>query len=54
MKLHRDLEITQKSAWHLMHRLRKTLETTGKIFGGPCEADETCIGGLEKNKHKEK
>lgn len=22
MKLHRDLEITQKSAWHLAHRLR--------------------------------
>ena len=52
MKLHRDLEITQKSAWHLMHRLRKTFETTGTVFGGPVEADETCIGGLEKNKDK--
>ncbi len=25
--LQRDLEITQKSAWHLMHRLHKTFET---------------------------
>ena len=54
MKLHRDLEITQRSAWHLMHRLRETFETTGTIFGGPCEADETYIGGLERNKRKDK
>ena len=54
MKLHRDLDITQKSAWHLMHRLRQAFETTGQIFGGPAEADETFIGGLEKNKHKDK
>jgi len=29
MKLHRDLEITQKSAWHLAMRLRKALEDDG-------------------------
>ena len=54
MKLHRDLEITQKSAWHLSMRLRKALEADGVNlpFAGPVEADETCIGGLEKNRHK--
>lgn len=26
LKLHRDLGITQKSAWHLMHRIRKAFE----------------------------
>ena len=50
MKLHRDLEITQKSAWHLAHRIRKAIaggETP--MFAGPAEADETYIGGKRKN-----
>ncbi len=27
MKLHRDLGITQKSAWHLAHRIRQSRST---------------------------
>ena len=49
MKLHRDLEITQKSAWHLAHRLRKALESGNPLFAGPVEADETYVGGKRKN-----
>ncbi len=49
MKLHRDLEITQKSAWHLAHRLRKAFEEGHPLFSGPVEADETYMGGERKN-----
>ena len=50
MKLHRDLGITQKSAWHLAHRLREAwTEAEAATFGGPVEADETYFGGKRKN-----
>ena len=49
MKLHRDLNITQKSAWFLAHRLRKAFTEQGAMFSGPVEADETYFGGQRKN-----
>jgi len=54
MKLHRDLDITQKSAWHLAHRLCKTYEAGVPLFKGPAEVDEAYMGGKRKNMPKSK
>ena len=55
MKLHRDLEITQKSAWHLAHRIRKSWGSDGDtLFTGPVEIDESYFGGSRKNMSKSK
>ncbi|MDE2990060.1 MAG: IS1595 family transposase [Chloroflexota bacterium] len=51
MKLHRDLHITQKSAWFMAHRIRKALTADEHLLEGPVEVDESYFGGREKNRH---
>ena len=54
MKLRRDLGVTQKTAWHLAHRIRGALRSGGFQFFGPVEADESYFGGKRQNMPKSK
>lgn len=52
-ELARSLGITQKSAWHLGHRIRLALHVGSfdRKLEGRVEADETFIGGRARNMH---
>ena len=55
-ELARKLDITQKSAWHMAHRIRLAFarpEVTTKLQG-TVEADETYFGGKAKFMHKDR
>ncbi len=53
-EIHRDLGVTQKTAWFMLHRIRLSMmEDTGQL-SGTIEMDETFIGGKVKNMHKSK
>jgi transposase-like protein len=50
----RALNVTQKSAWFLLHRIRLAMQT-GTFetkMRGQVEVDETYIGGLARNMHR--
>jgi transposase-like protein len=54
-ELARALEVTQKTAWHMLHRVRLAMKTKSfrKIIG-EVESDETAVGGKAKNMHLSK
>lgn len=54
MKLHRDLGVTQKTAWMMAQKIREGWKEGEGMLDGTVEVDETFIGGKEKNKHESK
>ena len=50
MKLRRDVGLTQKSAWHMAHRIRQTWEKGTSLNGNAVEVDEAFFGGKESHK----
>jgi transposase-like protein len=55
LELHRSLGMTQKSAWFLLHRIRKAMQDGSfRKLSGTVEVDETFIGGAARNMHKSK
>ena len=51
LQLSKQLGITQKTAWFMLHRLRKACKSKGGMFSGSVTSDETYFGGEAKNKH---
>lgn len=54
-QLARDLGITQKTAWNMLHKIREYMDCENDHqLSAEVEIDETFVGGKNKNRHKDK
>jgi transposase-like protein len=52
-EMHRDLGVSQKTAWFMLHRIREAMQDkSSNKLAGEIEIDETFIGGKARNMHK--
>lgn len=55
VQLAKDLGVTQKTAWFMLHRIREALRVKGSILlDDVVQADEVYVGGKNRNRHAEK
>lgn len=55
LQLSKEIGVTQKTAWFMLARLRKTCGNgNDSLLSRIIEADETFLGGKEANKHESK
>lgn len=48
----RDIQVTQATAWSMMHRIRKSMKDNGKLLEGIIEMDETYVGGKPRKENQ--
>jgi transposase-like protein len=54
-EMHRALGVTQKTAWFMLHRIRRAMQTGSfQKSSGEHEVDETFIGGKARNMHRDR